>query len=131
MSKRQLVSSGSPFEPEIGFSRGVRIGSHIAVSGTAPIAAGGGVAAPGDAHGQTRRCLEIIEATLQQAGGSLEDVIRTRVMLAQGADWRAAARAHGEVFKDVRPATTMVQVGPLIAPDFLVEISAIASLALP
>jgi enamine deaminase RidA (YjgF/YER057c/UK114 family) len=121
---RHLVRSGSPFEPEIGFSRAVRVGSHIAVAGTAPVAAAGGTACPGDLYDQTRRCLEIIQKAIEDAGGSLGDVTRTRVMLTDMRRWREAARAHGEVFGGVRPASTFVQVAGLIEPDWLVEIEA-------
>ena len=92
---RQLVSSGSPLEPEIGFSRAVRLGQFIAIAGTAPIAPAGGTAAPGDVYGQAVRCLEIIAAALREAGGSLDNVVRTRIMLTDMTQWREAARAHG------------------------------------
>ncbi len=118
------MSSGSPLEPEIGFSRAVRVGRTIAVAGTAPIAAGGGTAAPGDVYGQTKRCLEIIEQALGEAGATMGDVVRTRVMLTDIARWREAARAHGEAFADVRPACTFVQVAGFIDPAWLVEIEA-------
>jgi enamine deaminase RidA (YjgF/YER057c/UK114 family) len=121
---RRLVSSGSPFEPEIGFSRAVRVGAHITVAGTAPIAPGGGTAAPGDVYGQTRRCLEIIERAIAEAGGALAQVTRTRVMLTDITRWREAARAHGEYFGSIRPACTFVQVSGLIDPAWLVEIEA-------
>jgi len=124
MTARRLVSSGSPLEPEIGFSRAVRAGSHIAVAGTAPIAPGGGTAAPGDVYNQTRRCLAIIEQALAEAGGTLADVTRTRIMLTDMARWRDAARAHGEVFGAIRPACTFVQVVGFIDPAWLVEIEA-------
>ena len=126
---RLLVSSGSPFEPEIGFSRAVRAGAHIFVAGTAPIAAGGGAAAPGDLYGQTRRCLEIIERAIVEAGGALRHVTRTRVMLTDMRNWRDAARAHGEYFGSIRPASTFVQVAGLIDPAWLVEIEADAIVA--
>src|SRR6185503_5904964 len=121
---RQLISSGSPFEPRIGFSRAVRVGSFVAVSGTAPIAADGGVAAPGDLYGQTKRCLEIIAQAIASAGLGLEDVIRTRVMLTDISRWEEAARAHGEVFGSVKPACTFVEVKGLIKREWLVEIEA-------
>jgi enamine deaminase RidA (YjgF/YER057c/UK114 family) len=129
MNVRRLVSSGSRFEPEIGFSRAVRVGAHIAVAGTAPVAAGGGTAAPGDVYGQTRRCLEIIEAAIVEAGGALAHVTRTRVMLVDMTTWREAARAHGEYFADIRPACTFVQVSRFIDPQWLVEIEADATVA--
>ena len=121
---RKLVSSGSPFEPRIGFSRAVRVGSIVAVSGTAPIAPDGSVAAPGDVYGQTRRCLDIIARAVGEAGLGLHNVIRTRVMLTDISRWEEAARAHGEVFSTVKPACTFVEVKRLIDPGWLVEIEA-------
>ena len=121
---RKIVSSGSPFEPQIGFSRAVRVGSFVAVSGTAPIAPGGGVAAPGDVYGQTRRCLEIIAQAVADAGLSLNSVVRTRVMLTDISRWQEAARAHGEFFSTIRPACTFVEVKGLINPEWLVELEA-------
>ncbi len=122
--ERQLISSGSPFEKPIGFSRAVRTGDIIAVSGTAPIAPGGGTAYPGDLYRQTRTCIEIIKAAIEKAGGRLEDVIRTRIMLTDISRWQESARAHGEFFGDVRPASTFVQVSRFIDADWLVEIEA-------
>ncbi len=122
--QRQLVSSGAIFETQIGFSRAVRAGAHIAVSGTAPIAPGGGVACPGDLYGQTLRCLEIIETAIKQAGGTREHVIRTRIYLKSMDGWEAAGRAHGEFFRDIRPASTMIQIVQAIDPGWLVEIEA-------
>jgi enamine deaminase RidA (YjgF/YER057c/UK114 family) len=121
---RKLVSSGSPFEPQIGFSRAVRVGSIVAVSGTAPIAPDGGVAAPGDMYGQTKRCLEIIAKAIGDAGLTLQCVVRTRVMLTDMSRWEEAARAHGEFFGDVRPASTFVEVKGLVRREWLVEIEA-------
>lgn len=121
---RKLVSSGSPFEGKIGFSRAVRTGCHLAVSGTAPLAADGTVASPGDMHGQTRRCLEIIAQAVAHAGLSLADVVRTRVMLTDISRWEEAAQAQGEVFSDIRPACTFVEVKGFINPQWLVEIEA-------
>jgi enamine deaminase RidA (YjgF/YER057c/UK114 family) len=126
---RKLVTSGSPLEPEIGFSRAVRIGNHVSVAGTAPIAAGGGTAAPGDVYRQTLRCLEIITAALNDAGASLDDVIRTRVMLTDISRWKEAARAHGEAFARIRPACTFVEVSGFVDPAWLVELEADAVLA--
>jgi enamine deaminase RidA (YjgF/YER057c/UK114 family) len=122
--ERKLISSGSVFEPKIGFSRAVRVGPHIAVSGTAPIAPGGGVACPGDLYGQTLRCLEIIEKALNDAGAKREHVFRTRVFLKSMNNWEDAGRAHGEFFKDIRPASTMIQIVQAIDPAWLVEIEA-------
>ena len=121
---RRLVSSGSPLEPRIGFSRAVRVGGIVAVAGTAPIAADGGTAAPGDVGGQTRRCLAIIAAALAEAGASLDQVIRTRIMLTDIDRWQEAAAAHGEVFGAIRPACTFIGVARFIDPDWLVEIEA-------
>ena len=121
---RKLVSSGSPFEPRIGFSRAVRVGPIVAVSGTAPIARDGSVAAPGDVYGQTKRCFEIIAEAIADAGLPLGAVIRTRVMLTDISRWEEAARAHGEFFSGIKPASTFVQVSRLIDPGWLVEIEA-------
>jgi enamine deaminase RidA (YjgF/YER057c/UK114 family) len=121
---RQNISSGSPFEKPIGFSRAVRIHDRIAVSGTAPIAPDGTAAYPGDMYRQTRRCLEIIREAIETAGGRLADVIRTRIYLTDAVRWKEAARAHGEVFGDIRPACTFVEVSRLIDPAWLVEVEA-------
>ncbi len=121
---RRNISSGSPFEGEIGFSRAVRIGNEIAVSGTAPIAPDGTVAYPGDLYAQTRYCLEIMEEAIQRGEGRLDDVIRTRIMLTDISRWKEAAKAHGEFFADIKPASTFVEVKALINPDWLVEIEA-------
>jgi enamine deaminase RidA (YjgF/YER057c/UK114 family) len=121
---RKLISSGSPYEPTIGFSRAVRVGNIVAVSGTAPIAPDGAVAAPGDLYAQTRRCLEIIAAAISNAGLGLDSVIRTRVMLTDISRWEEAARAHGEMFGEIRPASTFVEVKQLIRREWLVEIEA-------
>jgi len=122
--ERKLISSGSPFEPKVGFSRAVRVGPHIAVSGTAPIAAGGGTACPGDLYGQTMRCLEIIEKAISDAGGKREHVVRTRVMLKEMRGWEEAGRARGEFFGDIRPASTIIQIVQAIDPSWMVEIEA-------
>ncbi len=122
--RRQNISSGSPFEKPIGFSRAVRMGERIAVSGTAPIAADGSTAHPGDMYGQTLRCLEIIRDAIEKAGGGLKDVIRTRVYLTDAERWQDAASAHGKIFGEIRPACTFIEVKRLIDPDWLVEIEA-------
>jgi len=121
---RTLVSSGSPLEPRIGFSRAVRVGPYVAIAGTAPIAPDGGVAARGDVYGQTKRCLEIVAQAVAGAGLSLHDVIRTRVMLTDISRWEEAARAHGEVFAAVKPACTFVEVKGFINREWLVEVEA-------
>ncbi len=121
---RTLVSSGSYLEPVIGFSRAVRVGAHVAVGGTAPIAAGGGTAAVGDAYGQAVRCLEIIGKALADAGASFAHVTRTRILLTDIAHWEAVAKAHAEVFRDIRPVTTVLAGAVFVDPDWLVEIEA-------
>jgi enamine deaminase RidA (YjgF/YER057c/UK114 family) len=121
---RKLVSSGSPYEPHIGFSRAVRAGNFVAVAGTAPIGPDRKTVGAGDPAAQARRCLEIIQAALEEAGASLEDVIRTRVYLTRIEDWEAVGLVHGEFFGDIRPASTMLQVARLIEPEWLVEIEA-------
>jgi enamine deaminase RidA (YjgF/YER057c/UK114 family) len=121
---RKLISSGSPFEPQIGFSRAVHVGNMLAIAGTAPIAPDGGVASPGNVYGQTKRCLEIIAQAVASAGFELADVIRTRVMLTDISRWQEAARAHGEVFSKIRPACTFVEVSGLINSEWLVELEA-------
>ena len=118
---RQLVSSGSPYENKIGFSRAVRVGPFVSVSGTAPIK-DGKTACSGDTAGQARICLEIIRKALEDAGTSLRDVVRTRVFLIRIEDWESVARVHGEYFGEIRPAGTVVQVGRFIDPAWLVEI---------
>jgi enamine deaminase RidA (YjgF/YER057c/UK114 family) len=122
MSDRQLVSSGSYLEPIIGFSRAVRVGRIIAIGGTAPIAAGGGTVARGDVYGQARRCFEIISKALAEAGAGFEHVTRTRVMLTDIGLWNEASKAHAEIFKDVRPVTTVMAVSAFVDPDWLIEI---------
>jgi enamine deaminase RidA (YjgF/YER057c/UK114 family) len=121
---RSLVSSGSPFEPTIGFSRAVRCGPLIAVAGTAPIGADGKTVAPGDCYRQTRRCLEIIVDAVERAGGTPDAIVRTRVLLTDVSHWHDAARAHGEVFAAIRPASTFVVVSGFIDPAWLVEVEA-------
>lgn len=121
---RKLVSTGSPYEPTIGISRAVRAGVHVAVTGTAPLGPDGRTVAPGDAAAQARRCLQIIEKALADAGASLSHVIRTRILLTRIDDWKAAAEVHGEFFRDIRPANTIMQVARFIDPEWLVEIEA-------
>ncbi|MGH8060668.1 MAG: RidA family protein [Pseudoxanthomonas sp.] len=121
---RTPVSSGSPLEPQIGFSRAVRVGNLLAVAGTAPIAADGSVAAPNEVYGQATRCLEIIASAISDAGLRLDDVIRTRIMLTDIETWRDVARAHGEYFSAIKPACTFVEVTRFIDRGWLVEIEA-------
>jgi enamine deaminase RidA (YjgF/YER057c/UK114 family) len=127
--ERRSVSSGSYLEPILGFKRAVRVGPHISVAGTAPILAAGGTAAKGDVYGQTVRCLEIIQKAIEDAGGSLSDVVRTRIMLTDITTWQEAARAHGEYFSANRPATTVVAVTGFVDPDWLVELEGDAIVA--
>ena len=122
MLDRTNISSGSPYEPIIGFSRAVRIGHRVVVSGTAPVWPDG--SCDPDPGVQTRRCLEIILAALREAGAEPGHVVRTRMYMANGADWEAIGRAHGEVFGEVRPATTMVVVAGLLDQRWKVEIEA-------
>ncbi len=128
MVPRRNISSGSAWEPKVGYSRAVVMGDRVIVSGTAPVAEGGGTAAPGDPYGQTKRCLEIILKALESAGASAKDVVRTRMFVTDITRWEEYGRAHGEVFGDIRPATTMVGVAALIEPDMMVEIEAEAVL---
>ncbi len=121
---RTLVSSGSPYEPKIGISRAVRSGSIVTVAGTAPLGPDGRTVGMGDAGAQTRRCLEIIRSALGEAGASLDQVVRTRILLKRIEDWQAAAAAHGELFRDIRPANTIMQVSAFIDPEWLVEVEA-------
>jgi enamine deaminase RidA (YjgF/YER057c/UK114 family) len=127
MSKRILVSSGSPYEPIIGFSRAVRAGNIVAVGGTTA-GSGGKPVAIGDPAAQTRAILEIIAKALQDAGAGLNDVIRTRIYLVDIAHWEAVGRVHGEFFDVIRPASSILQVTRFINPDWLVEIEADAVL---
>lgn len=126
---RQNVSSGSPFEPIIGFSRAVRIAHHAWVGGTAPIWPDG--SCDPDPAAQTRRCLEIILEALRQAGGGAEDVVRTRTFFSDRGDWEAIGQVHGEVFGAVRPVSTMVIVSGFIDPRWKVEIEAEAFIGEP
>ena len=124
MSERQTVSSGAVWEPVIGYSRAVRVGSWVSVAGTTAAQPGGGAVGGDDIAEQTREAIRRIEAALHQAGASLEHVVRTRMFVTDISRWEEIGRAHGEVFGDVRPATTMVQVASLIDPAMLVEIEA-------
>jgi enamine deaminase RidA (YjgF/YER057c/UK114 family) len=121
---RKLVSSGSPYEPKVGISRAVRVGSLVTVAGTAPIGTDGRTVGVGDAAAQARRCIEIIGRALEEAGASLGQVVRTRILLTRIGDWEVVARVHGDFFRDIRPANTIMEVSRFIDPDWLVEIEA-------
>jgi len=122
--KRQLISTGSPYEPKVGISRAVRSGQIIAVTGTAPLGPDGKTVAIGDAAGQARRCLEIIQAAIEGLGGKMSDVTRTRILLTRIEDWDKVALVHGEFFTNIRPANTIMQVVRFIDANWLVEIEA-------
>ena len=124
MTNRVTVSTGAPWEETVGYCRAVRVGNHVAVSGTAPVGDDGEVVGVGDAYVQARRCIEIIERALAEAGASLEHVVRTRMFVTDISQWQAIGKAHGEAFAAIRPATSMVEVRALIDPDMLVEIEA-------
>lgn len=125
---RQRVSSGAPWEAQVGYCRAVRVGDQIWVSGTAPVAPEGGVFAPGDAGAQAHRCIEIIAEALTELGAGLEHVVRTRMFVTDVSLWQAFGHAHAEAFGAHPPATSMVQVAALIDPDMLIEIEAEAIL---
>lgn len=124
MGDRKTFQSGAPWEALVAYSRAVRVGPHIAVSGTAPVDGKGDVVGVGDPYQQARRCIEIIASALEQAGAGLEHVVRTRMFVTDIGHWEEFARAHREAFEGVEPATTMVQVTQLIDPRMLIEIEA-------
>ncbi|MGH9362061.1 MAG: RidA family protein [Thermoanaerobaculia bacterium] len=119
---RRSASSGSPYEPLLGLCRAVRVGNVIAVSGTAPLGPDGKTVCVGDAAGQARRCFEIARLALEQLGAGLADVVRTRILLTRIEDWQAVGAVHGELFGDIRPANTVMQVARFVDPEWLVEI---------
>jgi len=125
---RRNVSSGAPWEPVVGYSRAVRVGHHIFVSGTTALGPAGNLVGKGNPAAQTHQALSNIRAALERAGASMKDVVRTRIFVTDISQWEAIGRAHGEVFAEIRPACTMVEVRALIDPDMLVEIEAEAVL---
>lgn len=128
MTARRRIQGNSPYEPLIGFSRAVRVGQHVHVSGTTATDDDGSLVGVGDVYAQTRQCFENVRRALEKAGATLDDVVRTRMYVTDIKQWEKVGKAHGELFQDTRPAATMVEVSGFVHPDMLVEVEADAVL---